>query len=200
MPKPLRTCFGRTFFRMQARRMLAFEQDACRRAAQVIAVSEKDAATIRSLFGVAASAVATGWTSSIFRPPERTGRAAEGLVFVGSMTGCRTSTAFCGSPVRSCHRFRARRKDLPVVVVGRRPPPAIRVLADGDPYFHVAGTVPERAAVPVERCSLDRAVADRRGTRLKIYEAMRPGFPSCPTTGRGGRTGGRRWGDHRAGR
>jgi glycosyltransferase involved in cell wall biosynthesis len=173
--------FRKNFFRMQARRMLAFEQDACRRAAQVIAVSERDAATIQSLFGVAASAVATGVDIEYFRPPERTGRAAEGLVFVGSMDWMPNIDGILWFAREVLPQIRARRRDLPVVVVGRRPPPVIRALADGDPYFHVAGTVPDvrpylwNAAVSIVPLRIGG------GTRLKIYEAMAAGRPVVST-------------------
>jgi glycosyltransferase involved in cell wall biosynthesis len=172
----------KNFFRMQARRMLAFEQDACRRAAQVIAVSETDAATIRSLFGVAASAVATGVDIEYFHPPERTGRAAEGLVFVGSMDWMPNIDGILWFAREVLPLIRARRKDLPVVVVGRTPPPAVRALANGDPNLHVAGTVPDvrpylwNAAVSIVPLRIGG------GTRLKIYEAMAAGIPVVSTT------------------
>ena len=57
----------------------------------------------------------------------------------------------------------------------------IRVLAEGDPYFHVAGTVPDvrpylwNAAVSIVPLRIGG------GTRLKIYEAMAAGRPVVST-------------------
>src|SRR5262245_58772407 len=47
-----RDSLRRYYFQLQASRMLDFEAAACRRAAQVIAVSGNDVATMRELFGV----------------------------------------------------------------------------------------------------------------------------------------------------
>ncbi len=168
------------FFRLQEHRMQEFEALAVRKAAQVIAVSEKDVSTMREMFGIEASAVPTGVNVEHFRPPHNSDR--EGLVFVGSMDWLPNIDGVLWFAKEVLPQIRARRKDLPVTIVGRMPPPEIEQLSASDPYLKVTGTVPD------VRPYLWGAVASivplriGGGTRLKIYEAMAAGTPVISTT------------------
>lgn len=72
-------------FRIQADRMFEYEREACRSARHVVAVSETDAALMRTLFGASrVSVIPTGVDLDYFRPPGSSAAMAD-LVFVGSM-------------------------------------------------------------------------------------------------------------------
>lgn len=167
------------FFRMQERRMRDFEEMAVRKAAHVIAVSEKDAATMRELFGVEASAVPTGVNVDYFRPPE--GKPGEGLVFVGSMDWMPNIDGILWFAKDVLPLIRARRKDLPVIIVGRMPPPEIERLAEADPFLKVTGTVPDVRPYLWGAAASIVPLRIGGGTRLKIYEAMAAGTPVIST-------------------
>jgi glycosyltransferase involved in cell wall biosynthesis len=168
------------FFRLQERRMLAFEAEATRKAAHVIAVSDKDAETMRELFGVSASAIPTGVDTDYFRPPPNA--SGQGLVFVGSMDWMPNIDGIQWFAKEVLPRIRARNQELSVTIVGRMPPPEIQQLAASDPYLKVTGTVPDvrpylwNAAVSIVPLRIGG------GTRLKIYEAMAAGTPVVSTT------------------
>lgn len=170
----------RQFFRIQERRMRAFEAGAVHKTAQVIAVSEQDVATMREMFGVEAAAVPTGVDTEYFRPPEDV--APSGLVFVGSMDWLPNIDGIQWFSKEVLPLIRAHRKDLPVTIVGRLPPPEIERLAVDDPFLKVTGTVPDvrsylwGAAVSIVPLRIGG------GTRLKIYEAMAAGTPLVSTT------------------
>jgi glycosyltransferase involved in cell wall biosynthesis len=169
----------RQFFRMQERRMQDFEAMAVRKAAHVIAVSEKDAATMREMFGVDAAAVPTGVNVEHFRPPNDTER--EGLVFVGSMDWMPNIDGILWFAKEVLPLIRGRRKDLPVTIVGRTPPPEVEQLAANDPYLKVTGTVPDVRPYLWGAAASIVPLRIGGGTRLKIYEAMAAGTPVIST-------------------
>lgn len=173
----------RKYFRAQARRMRAFEGDVCRRAARVIAVSENDASAIAGRFGVACASVPTGVDVDAFsRPPTGVEEQGEGLVFIGSMDWMPNIDGMVWFVQEVLPLIRARRPAMPVTIVGRRPPPAIRALTASDPHLHITGTVPDvrphlwNAAVSIVPLRIGG------GTRIKIYEAMAAGVPVVSTT------------------
>lgn len=170
----------RAYFKLQADRMLRYERDACKRAANVVAVSEQDAATIGDFFGVKCSAVPTGVDTEFFRPPQQPER--RGLVFVGSMDWMPNIDGINWFAERVLPLIRERQKDLPVTIVGRTPPPSIQALASSDPYFHVTGTVPDVRTYLWGAAASIVPLRIGGGTRLKIYESMAAGLPVVSTT------------------
>jgi glycosyltransferase involved in cell wall biosynthesis len=171
----------RMYMRLQEHRMREFEAAACKRAARVVAVSEKDSATIREWFGVPCSSVPTGVDTAYFAPPA--GRAKTGgLVFVGSMDWVPNIDGIQWFTEEVLPLIRARSRDLPVTIVGRMPPASIQALAARDRFVHVTGTVPD---VRPYLWDASVAIVPLRiggGTRLKIYEAMAAGVPVVATT------------------
>jgi glycosyltransferase involved in cell wall biosynthesis len=171
----------RAYFRLQERRMFAFEAAACRRAARVVTVSETDAATMQQLFGVNCSPIPTGVDMEYFRPPSGQPER-KGLVFVGSMDWMPNVDGVLWFTEHVLPLIRARQPGLPITIVGRTPPPAILALAGSDPFFSVTGTVADvrpylwNAAVSIVPLRIGG------GTRLKIYEAMAAGLPVVSTT------------------
>lgn len=170
----------RQFFRLQESRMRDFEAMAVRKAAHVIAVSEKDSATMREMFGVEASSVPTGVNIDYFRPPQSA--KGEGLVFVGSMDWMPNIDGILWFAKEVLPLIRRKRKDLPVTIVGRMPPPEIEQLASSDPYLKVTGTVPDVRPFLWDAAASIVPLRIGGGTRLKIYEAMAAGTPVISTT------------------
>ncbi|MSV35352.1 MAG: glycosyltransferase [Bryobacterales bacterium] len=171
----------RLYMRLQERRMRDFEAAACRRAARVVAVSEKDAATIREWFGVPCSYVPTGIDTAYFARPADTAKG-QGLVFAGSMDWAPNIDGITWFAEEVLPLIRARNQELPVTIVGRMPPAGIQALAARDRFVHVTGTVPD---VRPYLWNASVAMVPLRiggGTRLKIYEAMAAGIPVVATT------------------
>jgi glycosyltransferase involved in cell wall biosynthesis len=171
----------RSYFRQQERKMLAFERAACRRAGQVIAVSKKDAATIKDLFSVDAAAVPTGVDIDAFHAPHA-GQKHGGVVFIGSMDWMPNIDGVRWFVQEVLPILRQKQKDLPVTIVGRTPPASVQALASADPYFKVTGTVPD---VRPYLWASEVSIVPLRiggGTRLKIYESMAAGVPVVSTT------------------
>ena len=170
-----------SYLRLQERRMRNFEATACRRAARVIAVSGKDAVTMREWYGVSCSWVPTGVDTAYFaRPASAPGNG--GLVFVGSLDWVPNIDGIEWFAEEALPLIRARKRELPVTIVGRMPPARIQALAARDRFVHVTGTVPD---VRPHLWNASVAIVPLRiggGTRLKIYEAMAAGVPVVATS------------------
>jgi polysaccharide biosynthesis protein PslH len=176
-PDPLRGLY----FRLQAARMFAYERDVCRRAGQIIAVSETDAAAMREMFGATrVSVVPTGVDAQFFAPPDPPAPAS-GLVFAGSMDWPPNQDGVLYFAREILPLIRRVRPSCRVTIVGRNAPPSIAALGREDPDFIVTGTVPDirphlwNAAVSIVPLRVGG------GTRLKIYEAMAAGVPVVST-------------------
>ncbi len=172
----------RAYMSLQARRMAAFEKEACLRAGHVVAVSEVDAAAMRREFGVSRiSAVPTGVDLDYFAPPPTAPLAPE-LVFVGSMDWMPNIDA-AGYFVRAIlPLIRRRRPGTTVALAGRNPTASIRSLAEKDGLLRVTGTVDDiRPFLWGARVSIV-PLRIGGGTRLKIYEAMAARVPVVSTS------------------
>src|SRR5690348_2588741 len=163
----------RMYLEMQRRRMYAFERTQCRRFDHVVAVSPEDAAWFAREYGVsAASHVPTGVDTEYFRPSGAIRRAADEVLFTGSMDWIPNEDAARFFTEAVLPTVAAARPEVKFTVVGRNPTPAVRSLADRDPRVSVTGTVGdvrpylERAGVFVVPLRVGG------GTRLKIFEAM----------------------------
>jgi glycosyltransferase involved in cell wall biosynthesis len=177
----------RWYLRQQAARMFEFEKRACLAAGSVVAVSEKDACTMRELFGVRrVTAIPTGVDVAYFKPPSEVlppvpNAGAFDLVFVGSMDWLPNVDGVVWFAREVLPLIRRRRPDCSLAIVGRTPPPSILALARQDPLIHVTGTVPDirpylwRSAVSIVPLRIGG------GTRLKIYESMAASTPVVST-------------------
>jgi glycosyltransferase involved in cell wall biosynthesis len=163
--------------------MFEYERRVSLAAGHIVAVSQKDAAEMRRLFGVErVSEIPTGVNIDYFHPPG--GRPAEGadLVFVGSMDWLPNVDGilyFTNEILPLIHR---RRPDCTLAIVGRMPPPKITELAQLDGRIRVTGTV---ADIRPYLWGASIAIVPLRiggGTRLKIYEAMAARIPVVSTT------------------
>ncbi len=177
-PDPAR----RLYLRLQENRMRRFEGRACREAGRVVAVSRRDADTLRTLYGATrVSVIPTGVDVERFTPPGAAPRAAD-LVFVGSMDWFPNVDGVSYFVREILARIRARRPGCTLAIVGRSPGWSIRALAAGDPGILVTGTVDD---VRPYLWGSGVSIVPLRiggGTRLKIYEAIAAGVPVVSTT------------------
>ena len=177
-PDPVR----RTYLKLQADRMDAFEREVCRKVKRVIAVSETDAGVMRERFGIRDIPIAaTGVDTEYFEPRSRTEPEYD-LIFVGSMDWLPNTD---GIKFFSSGILPLIRRELPqckVAIVGRDPEPEIQSLAASDPGITVTGTVPDvRPYLWKSRLSIV-PLRIGGGTRLKIYEAMAAACPVVSTS------------------
>ncbi len=171
----------RFYFGLQADRMFRYEGEACRQSDKIIAVSDADANTMRSLFGATRiDAIGTGVDLDYFTPGQ-TPQNATDLVFVGSMDWLPNIDGIKWFVSEVLPLIRRRKPDCSVAIVGRAPHPDIRALVSDDPLIQLTGTVPDIR--PYLWGSTVSIVPLRigGGTRLKIYESMAAGIPVVST-------------------
>ena len=172
------------FFKLQARRMEAYERHVCNTVRRVIAVSEADAKVMRAQYGVKdVQAVATGVDLEYFTPPEKL--PAENpqfdLVFVGSMDWMPNVDGIEWLETQILPLIRSRRPQTTLAIVGRKPSAAMQALAARDPLITVTGTVPD---VRPYLWGSQVSIVPLRiggGTRLKIFESMAARTPVVST-------------------
>ena len=172
----------RALFHNQWQKMLHYERDTCRQFAAVVAVSAADREQMCGGFGIRhVFDVPTGVDTEYFRPLGG-GRAADELVFTGSMDWLPNDDGICFFIEKILPRLAQARPDVRLTVVGRNPTARLRQMAAADPRITVTGRVDD------VRPYIDRAAAYvvplriGGGTRLKIYEAMAMARPVVSTT------------------
>lgn len=163
---------SRSYFRLQADRMLRYEADICRRAGHVVAVSQQDAAIFRDMGATRVSAIPTGVDIDYFRLPQPPPEREIDLVFVGSMDWLPNIDGMQWFVRDVLPIIRKTRPNTSVAIVGRTPPASVRSFAEADPLITVTGTVPDvRPWMWKSRLSIV-PLRIGGGTRLKIYESM----------------------------
>jgi polysaccharide biosynthesis protein PslH len=177
-PDPAR----RLYLKLQAERMYRYEAEVCRNAQKVIAVSEADATLMREWYGVQrAEAVATGVDADYFKVRGPVPPAAD-LVFVGSLDWAPNIDGIDWFQREVLPLILRRKPDCSIVIVGRKPPRAIKELSNRYPGIQVTGTVPDvRPWLWGSKVSIV-PLRVGGGTRLKIFEAMAAGIPVVSTT------------------
>lgn len=172
----------RVFMRLQAKRMRDFEGRTCREAGAVIAVSQTDSELIQQMFGVRnVGWVPTGVNIEYFERPPQTDGSAHDLVFVGSMDWMPNVDGIQWFVREVLPLIRKKRSGVSLAIVGRNPPPEIRMFAQSEAGVTVTGTV---ADVRPYLWNGKVSVVPLRiggGTRLKIYESMAAGTPVVST-------------------
>ena len=170
------------FFQRQYNRMLRYEGTVCRAAKSVIAVSESDAHTMRSLYGVyRIAAVPTGVDLDYFTPASRPAPTTD-LVFAGSMDWIPNIDGIQWFVEEILPLIRKRRPDCSLVIAGRRPAPEIQRLAERDSRIRVTGTVDDIRPYLWDSAVSIVPLRIAGGTRLKIYEAMAAKIPVVSTS------------------
>lgn len=177
------TAAHRWYFQKQAERMFAFERELCRRSAFVIAVSEKDAATMRTEFGIShVDDVPTGVDIDGFAPPSGFAEDKTDLVFLGSMDWMANIDGAEWLAGEVLPRIWAKRPETRVALVGRNPAAKLKEMGARDSRITVTGTVDD---VKPWLWGAKVSIVPLRvggGTRLKIYEAMAARVAAVSTT------------------
>ena len=173
----------RAYFKLQAKRMHAYERRICRAAAHVIAVSENDAALMRSMFDISSvTAVPTGVDLDYFAPPASPPPITSDLVFIGSMDWMPNVDGIQWFSSEVLPRIHSARPGTTLAIVGRKPGPEVLSLASRDSRIRVTGTVPDvrpylwGAALSIVPLRIGG------GTRLKIFESMAARVPVVSTS------------------
>ena len=172
------TPLRKLYFRLQAARMFEYERRVSLAAGHIVAVSEEDAAAMRSLFGVTrVTPISTGVNLEYFAPPRAQADLPPQpeLVFIGSMDWLANIDAVTWFVRDVLPLIRRERPAIRLAVVGRTPSQEILDLAAADPGILVTGTVPD---VRPYLWGAKISIVPLRiggGTRLKIYESMAAG-------------------------
>lgn len=175
-----RTPLHRWYFGQQAKRMAAYEAQACRAARNIIAVSDSDAQLMRDRYGVTKVApVPTGVDVDFFRPTQPAQPKAD-LIFLGSMDWMPNIDGMQWFADEIWPLILQQRPQTTLAIVGRKPTPAIQALAR-KPNITVTGTVPDvRPWLHGAKLSIV-PLRIGGGTRLKIYESMAAQVPVIST-------------------
>jgi polysaccharide biosynthesis protein PslH len=177
------TPLRKLYFQLQAARMFEYERRVSLAAGHIVAVSEEDAAAMRSLFGVTrVTPISTGVNLEYFAPPPGEPAAPAELVFVGSMDWLANIDAVTWFVREVLPLIRRQHPAIRVAVVGRTPSQEILDLASADPGILVTGTVHD---VRPYLWGAKISIVPLRiggGTRLKIYESMAAGTAVVSTT------------------
>ena len=172
----------RWFFSVQAKRMLRYEEQCCRRAGYVIAVSPLDAQMMRDMYGVGhVSDISTGVDLDYFAP-RASDQKRHDLVFVGSMDWMPNIDGVQYFVREVLPLIRAKRPECSLAVVGRKPDSSIQALAAADPQITITGTVPDVRPYLWNSALSLVPLRIGGGTRLKVYESMAARTPVVSTT------------------
>lgn len=177
-----RSLVKKLFFQIQAAKMEAYERKICRAAKHVIAVSEIDAARMKSLFGIeAVSSVPTGVDVEYFAPRGAAPSLTD-MVFCGSMDWLPNVDAVEWFLAEVLPLIRQQLPDATFAIAGRSPDARVLKAAEGVLGVRVTGKVEDMrpwlwgaklSVVPIRIGG---------GTRLKIYECMAAGCPVVSTS------------------
>jgi glycosyltransferase involved in cell wall biosynthesis len=176
------TPLHRWYFRLQERRMAAYEGEVCRSVKSIIAVSETDAEIMKRDYGARrVAAVPTGVDVEYFTPVETTAPSGD-LVFVGAMDWMPNIDGAQWFVNEILPFIRKRLPECTLTLAGRKPVPALLDLGRKDPRIRVTGTVPDIRPYlwNAKVCIVPLRIGG--GTRLKIFESMAARVPVVSTT------------------
>lgn len=165
---------GALYSLIQWRRLRRYEADICRRADSVIAVSEADAAALRSLVpGLNPTIVPNGVDVSAYDPqiPPAPGMSENALVFTGKMDFRPNVDAVLWFAQEVLPRIREQVPDVRFWVVGQRPHPRLAALPK-DPSITLTGSVEDTRPYIAGAAVYVAPLRMGGGTRLKLLEAM----------------------------
>jgi polysaccharide biosynthesis protein PslH len=173
----------RKYYELQWRRMFNFERDACRRFDTVIAVSDTDAEKMRADYDLKnVIAIPTAVDTDYFRPDPNLPRAANSLVFTGSLDWTPNIDGLKWFVDLVMPIVARAVPNVKLNVVGRNPRPDLVADIKGRPGVALVGRVPD------VRPHVQGAVASvvpllvGGGTRMKIYESLALDTPVVSTT------------------
>lgn len=173
----------RFYWRLEHRRMLAYEREAPRRFTRVVAVSDSDRAELEALGAPGVRTIPTGVDTTELAPSGAVRRPGV-IVFCGSMDWLPNQDAVRWFTAEILPHVRAQAPAAHLLVVGKAPPAAWRASVEQS----ASGAVEFTGWVEDVRPYLDTAtcaVVPLRvggGTRIKIYEAIAMGCPVVSTS------------------
>ena len=158
---------------IQWRKLRRYEAWACRRADQVVAVSEADKEALRRLVpGLSVSVIPNGVDTQYYQPVE--GETDGSLVFTGKMDFRPNVDGILWFFERVWPLVKARLPQARLIVVGRNPSPRLSPLLQ-DPQVTVTGFVPDVRPYIARANIYIVPLRMGGGTRLKVLEAMAMG-------------------------
>jgi glycosyltransferase involved in cell wall biosynthesis len=174
--------FRRLFFRLQARRMEAYERKNCRAAKHVIAVSEIDSLRMKRIFHIDnVTSVPTGVDVEYFAP-RGAATCASDIVFCGSMDWLPNVDAVEYFLRDVLPLIRNKIPGTTFTIAGRSPDARVLKAAQGISGVTITGKVDDmRPYLWGAKLSIV-PIRIGGGTRLKIYECMAAGVPVVSTT------------------
>lgn len=172
---------ARFYSRLQAQRLRRYEAQVLKTAHRVIAVSEADRAAILSLApNLDIAVVPNGVDIAYFGAIPWQGRGSRNLVFTGSMDFRPNVDAMVWFCRHILPLIRQEEPQARLVIVGRRPPEAVRRLASA--AVVVTGEVEDVRPYLAQAAVFGVPLRFGGGTRFKVLEALAARVPVVSTT------------------
>ena len=173
----------RAYFWFEYKRLSRYERKTCNQFDRVLAVSERDRDTMRSMgVSVPIEVIETGVDVEFFSPDQHVTPTPNKLLFLGSLDWMPNIDGLRWFTSEIYPLIRQKCPGVTLDIVGRRPTPFISSLPAKDESIRVFGDVPDvRPHIAVS----DIFVVPLRvgsGTRLKVFEAMAMRRPVVSTT------------------
>lgn len=155
----------------------AFEDEAGRRAAGQIAVSEEEEQAFKNQRGMGniLGWVPTGVDCDFFQPSPQSAAPAT-LAFLGSMDWHANVDAILHFAAHTWPLIKKGAPEARVILIGRNPPPSLRALAEADPSIEVTGTVDDVRPHLARASIMILPLRVGGGTRIKVFEGMAAGL------------------------
>ncbi len=173
---------GRAFLRLQFQRMFRWEDRLSRLFDGVITVSAEDSRFARDTYRLTnvLGDVPPGVDTEFFKPAATSSQPT--LAFLGSMDWMPNIEGIRWFVREAYPAVKRTVGDVRLRIIGRRPGPEIRALAQDDPSIEVTGTVDDVRPWLRDASAMIVPLLSGGGTRIKILEAMAFGTPVLSTT------------------
>jgi len=171
----------RAYYRREARKLLRYEREVCRRVAGNIVVSDLDGERLRERVGdVATAVVPNGVDVEYFVPRAPLGHGDGGMIFVGGLDWYPNRDAVRYFLRDVWPELAASGPNRRLTLVGRDPPDDV-VAAGSDSSIEVLGFVPDIRPLIDQASIYVCPIRDGGGTRLKILDALAMAKPLVAT-------------------
>lgn len=178
-----RTPVHRWYLSQQYDRMCKFEEDACRAAQGVVAVSEQDQCTFETDYGLTnvLGACQTGVDTEFFRPDPKNQPEPQTIAFLGSMDWHANIDGVTYFASEIYPLIKKAHPGVEFLIIGRNPPKVVEDLAAQDSSITVTGTVDDIRPYVHRSRVLVVPLRVGGGTRIKIFEAAAMGVAVVST-------------------
>ena len=172
----------KVFWGLQHKRMMRHEGEMCRKFGGTIAVSETDKQRMEEYFNATrVYSIPTGVDTDFFQP-DTNAREKKRLVFTGSMDWLPNEDAMIYFIEQVFPLIKQEEPETDLVIVGRKPTPAIQKLIDGRDDITLTGWVEDTRPYMNESAVFIVPIRIGGGTRMKIYEALSMGKAMVSTS------------------